>query len=86
MTGKTSHQSHHYDYTTASTHYDYIKGGTDIVDQKMEKYLVKPKSSKWTVAAFSHILNIVFVNAATLSRLNNNKTPKMRKMSSSFLV
>ena len=56
--------------------YDYTKGGTDIVDQKMGKYSVKPKSSKWTVCAFSYILDITQVNAATLSRLNDNKSPK----------
>ena len=58
------------------TFYDYTKEGTDMVDQKMGKYSVKPKSSKWIVAAFSYILHIARVNAATLSRLNDNKTPK----------
>ena len=33
--------------------YNYTKGGTDIVDQKMGKYLVKPKSSKWTLLHFA---------------------------------
>ena len=56
--------------------YDYTKGGTDIVHQKMGKYSVKPKSSKWTVFAFSYILDITRVNAATLSRLNDGKSPK----------
>ena len=54
--------------------YDYTKGGTDIMDQKMGKYLVKPKSSKWTVCAFSYILDITQINAATLSRLNDKHT------------
>ena len=57
--------------------YHYTKGGRDIVDQKMGKYSVKPKSSKWTVCAFSYILDITRVNAATLSRLNDNKSPKV---------
>ena len=56
--------------------YDYTKGDTDIVNQKMGKYSVKPKSSKWTVCAFCYILDITRVNAATLSRLNDNKSPK----------
>ena len=55
---------------------DYTKGGTDIVDQKMGKYSLKPKLSKWTVCAFSYILDITQVNVATLSRLNHNKSPK----------
>ena len=59
--------------------YNYTKGGTAIFDQKMGKYSVKPKSSKWTVASFSYILDIARVNAATLSRLNDNKTSKTHK-------
>ena len=56
--------------------YDYTKRDTDIVDQKMGKHSVKPKSSKWTVCAFSYILDITRVNAAMLSRLNDSKSPK----------
>ena len=51
--------------------YDFTKGGTDIVDQIMGKHTVKPKSSKWMIAAFSYILDIARVNASTLSRMNN---------------
>ena len=43
--------------------YDFTKGGTDIVDQIMGKHTVKPKSSKWTIAAFSYILDVACVNA-----------------------
>ena len=45
----------------------------------MGKYSVKPKSSKWTVAAMSRILDIACVNDATMSRLNGNNTPKTHK-------
>ena len=45
----------------------------------MGKYSGKRKSSKWTVAAFSYIFNISRVNAVTLSRLNDSKTPKTSK-------
>ena len=61
--------------------YDYNKPGTDIVDQKMGKYSFELKSSKWTVAAFSCILDIAHVNDPTLSILNNNKTQKTHKSS-----
>ena len=30
--------------------YDFTKGETDVVDQKMGNYSVKPNSSKWTVS------------------------------------
>ena len=61
--------------------YGYTKGGTEIVDEKMGKYPVKPKSSKWTAAVFSHILDIARVNAATL---NDNKTTKI--LNNEFLI
>lgn len=56
--------------------YDFTKGGTDIIDQRMGKYSVKPKSNKWTVAAFSYILDTSRVNASTIWALNNEKQPK----------
>ena len=34
------------------TFYDFTKGVTDILDLIMGKHTVKPKSSKWTIAAF----------------------------------
>ena len=46
--------------------YDFTKGGADIVDQIMGKHTVKPKSSKWTIAAFSYLLDVACVNASTL--------------------
>ena len=58
---------------------DYNRGCTDIVNEKMGKYSFEPKSSKWTVAAFSYILDIAHVNAPTLSILNSNKTQKIHK-------
>ena len=65
--------------------YDYTKGGTDIVDQKIGKYSVKPKASKWTVCAFSYILDITRVNVVTLSRLNDSKSPKAHRNKFFFL-
>ena len=34
--------------------YDFTKGETDIIDQKMAYYSVKPKSAKWTVCFRIH--------------------------------
>ena len=64
--------------------YDFTKGGTDIVDQIMGKHTVKPKSSKWTIAAFSYILDVACVNASTLSRMNNQNKPMQRSKSFEF--
>ena len=49
---------------------------TNIVDQKMGKYLEKRKLSVRTVAAFSYILHIARVNLAILSGLNQEKSSK----------
>ena len=64
--------------------YDFTKGGTDIVEQIMGKHTVKPKSSKWTVAAFSYIPDVACVNASTLSRINNQNKPTQRSKSFEF--
>ena len=64
--------------------YDFTKGGTDIVDQIMGKHTVKPKSSKWTIAAFSYIPGVACVNASTLSRINNQNKPTQRSKSFEF--
>ena len=36
----------------------------------MGKHTVKPKYSKWMIAAFSYILDVACVNASALSRMN----------------
>ena len=54
------------------------KGGTDIVDQKMGTYTVKSKSRKWTMVAFSYLLNTTRVNACTILALNQKKRTKER--------
>ena len=60
----------------------FTKGGTDIVDQIMGKHTVKPKSSKWTIAAFSYILDVACVNVSKLLRMNNQN--KLTQRSKSF--
>ena len=37
--------------------YDFTKGGTDIVDQSAQSYTCKVKSNKWTLVAFSFVLD-----------------------------
>lgn len=51
--------------------YDFTKGGADIIDQKMNTYTVKPKSNKWTIVAFSYLLDTIRVNSQTVYALNN---------------
>ena len=48
--------------------YDFTKGGTDIVDQKMGTYTVKSKSRKWTMVAFSYLLDTIRVSSRTKER------------------
>jgi hypothetical protein len=55
--------------------YDFTKGGTNIVDQRMGSYSTNTKSNKWTMAAFSYILDTARVNSQTLWALNNKKDP-----------
>ena len=52
--------------------YDFTKGGTDIVDQRMSFYSCKPKSRKWTIVAFSYLLDTCRVTASTIMALNTS--------------
>ena len=53
--------------------YDFTKGGTDIVDKWMDFYTCKSKSRKWSMVAFSYIVDMARVNSSTLFALNGNK-------------
>ena len=55
--------------------YDFTKGGTDIIDQKMGFYTTKSKSHKWTITAFSYVLDMARVNASTIFALNKRISP-----------
>jgi hypothetical protein len=55
--------------------YDFTKGGTDIVDQRMGFHTCKPKSRKWTMVAFSYLLDMARVNSATIHALNKGIDP-----------
>ena len=52
--------------------YDFTKGGSDIVDQRMSFYSCKPKYQKWTIVAFSYLLDTCRVNASTIMALNTS--------------
>ena len=52
--------------------YDFTIGGIEIVDQKMSFYSCKPKSRKWTIVAFSYLLDTCRVNASAIMALNTN--------------
>ena len=53
-----------------------LKGGTDIVDQKMGTYTCKAKSSKWKMVALYYMLDTARVNAQTMLSLKMEKIPK----------
>ena len=56
--------------------YDFTKGGTDIVDQRIGLYTCRTKSRRWTMSAFSYILDTCRVHAATVYALNHGKDPR----------
>ena len=46
--------------------YDFTKGGTDIVDQLNDYYMVRAQSNRWDLVAFYYILDTICVNSKTL--------------------
>lgn len=56
--------------------YDFTKGGTDIIDQRINFYTVHTKSRKWTINAFSYILDTARVNSQTVYCKNTNQNPR----------
>ena len=57
-----------------------MKGGTDIVDQKITFYSSKTKSRKWTTIAFSYWLDICRINAANILAINKHKELLKQKL------
>ena len=57
-------------------YYDFNKTGTDVIDQRMDKYSVKAKSKKWTRCALSYILDSCRVNAQTILAFHQGKMPR----------
>ena len=50
--------------------YDYTKEGNDVVDQRMASYICTAKSKRWTLPAFSYILDVSRINLAIIISLN----------------
>lgn len=55
--------------------YDFTKGSTDVMDQRMSSYSTNTKAKRWTLAAFSYLLDTARVNSQTLWSLNNAHNP-----------
>ena len=53
--------------------HEFTKGGTDVVDQKMGFYTCKFTSRKWSMVAFSYIVDTGRVNSSTLFAVNGNE-------------
>ena len=56
--------------------YDFTEGGTDIIDQRVQYYTCKVKSNRWTIAAFSYILDNSLINGSTILVLNKKDDPQ----------
>ena len=56
--------------------YDFTKGGTDIMDQRMDTYTTSTKSRKWTKKAFCWMLDVARVNGQTILALNHGQSPR----------
>ena len=56
--------------------YDFSKGGTDIVDQRISSSSVSTTSRRWTMSAFSYVLDTARINAQTIFSLNNDINPR----------
>ena len=50
--------------------YDFTKGGTDVMDHRIGAYTCKAKSNRWTLTAFSYILDVCRINASTVLAFN----------------
>ena len=55
--------------------HDFTKGGTDIIDQRMEFYTCKPKSRKWIITVFSYVIYMARVNSSTTFALQKKYGP-----------
>ena len=51
--------------------YDFTKGGTDISDQRADKYTTANKQRKWTSKPLNYMLDTTRVNSQTIHSLNN---------------
>lgn len=56
--------------------YDFTKGGTDIIDQRINFYTVHTKSRRWTVNALAYILDTARINSQTIYSIKTNEDPR----------
>ena len=56
--------------------YDFTKGGTDIIDQRINFYTVHTKSPRWTMNALAYILDTARVNSQTIYAIKTNVDPR----------
>lgn len=56
--------------------YDFSKGGTDIVNQRISHYSVQSASRRWTMAAFSYVLDTARINSQTMHAINTKCDPR----------
>ena len=59
--------------------YDFSKGGANIIEEKMGFYSCKSKSKRWTMNAFSYVLDTCRVNASMIDAINNDLQPRSIK-------
>ena len=53
--------------------YEFIKGGTDILDQKIFRYLCKSVTRMWAVVHFFFLLDTIRCNALTMYAIKYGK-------------
>ena len=63
--------------------YDFTKGGTDIVDQRSDKYTTSTKNRRWSIKTWEYMLDVTRVNSQTIHSLNHGLAPsEVRKVNS----
>ena len=55
--------------------YDFTKGGTDIVDQRSDKYTTSTKNRRWSIKTWEYMLDVTRVNSQTIHSLNHGLAP-----------
>ena len=62
--------------------YDFSKGGTDIVDQRLDSLTTATKSKRWTRKFFHNMLDVTRSNSQSVSSLNQGINPRSKQMNS----
>ena len=56
--------------------YDFTKGGTDIMDQRMDVYTTATKTRRWPRKGLDFVLDVTRVNSQSVYSLNIGKNPR----------